>query len=255
MSGRFDGKVVQITGAASGFGAAAARAFAAKGAMLALSDLDHNKVPVPDDTDCIVDSLDVTQSSAHAAHTDRIKKRWGRLDIAINNAGIAAIHAPLPNIPETVFDKIMAVNVKGVFLGMQHQLPVMVAAGQGAVLNVSSVAGLVGAPHLAAYAASKHAVVGLTVSAAAEVARVGVRVNALCPSFAETPMVEEMADILGKRSGDDRTTSYAKITSRFPTPRLATVDEVVQAMLWACDPDNSFYNGQTLAIDGGMTAI
>ncbi|MDJ0629494.1 MAG: SDR family oxidoreductase [Rhodobacter sp.] len=257
---RFAGQVVMITGAAGGFGAAAARRFAAEGAKLLLSDMDMDGLDavcqeLDHDFHFIAQNIDVTNESDLTSHIEYGISALGPLDIAINNAGIGQILSPLHGIAEAEFDRIMAVNAKGVFLGMKHQLPGMIARQKGVILNVASAAGLVGAGQLAAYAASKHAVIGLTRSAADEVARFSIRVNALCPSFAPTPLFNEMADALGDRHGIDRETAYDRVTGRIPMRRVATVDEVVQAMLWACDPANSFMTGQAIAIDGGLTAV
>ncbi|MBM7069640.1 SDR family NAD(P)-dependent oxidoreductase [Actibacterium sp. 188UL27-1] len=250
--GRFTGQVVLITGAASGFGAEAARRFAAEGARLVLSDLDPIADPPIDVLDHPADVSDADQMAAlHEAALDR----FGQIDVAINNAGIGHDLAPLTDIPVEAFDRMMAVNARGVFLGMKHQLPGMIARKSGVILNVSSAAGLLGASHLSAYAASKHAVVGLTRAAADEVARAGVRVNAVCPSFAATPLFNEMADDIATKRGMDRETAYTHIAARIPMRRVARVEEVVQAMVWACDPANSFMTGQTISIDGGLTAV
>ena len=132
------------------------------------------------------------------------------------------------------------------------------AAGEGdggAVVNLTSTSGERGNSGQAAYAASKHAVVGFTRAAADEVARKGIRVNALCPSFAPTPLFNDMADKIAERHKINRDAAYDKVISRIPMRRIARVDEVVQAMLWACDPENSFMTGQTISIDGGLTAV
>ncbi|MGB0439016.1 MAG: SDR family NAD(P)-dependent oxidoreductase, partial [Paracoccaceae bacterium] len=181
--------------------------------------------------------------------------RWGRLDVAVNNAGVADTLAPLHKIDEAQYDRIMAINAKGVFLGMKAQIPVMLAAQSGAIVNVASAAGLLGAAQMAAYAASKHAVVGLTRAAADEVARQGIRVNALCPSFAHTPLFSAVTDEFSARLGLDEATAHDKITARIPMRRVVTPSEVVQAILWASAPENTFFTGQALSIDGGLTAV
>jgi len=247
---RLKGKVVMITGAGSGFGKAAAARFREEGAILALSDVE-----MPTGDADFAAPLDVTDSAAHSSFVGEVLARFGRLDIAINNAGIGQTLAPLQKTTETTYDRIMEINAKGVFLGLQQQLPPMIEAGQGAVLNIASAAGLVGAGHMAAYAASKHAVVGMTRAAADEVARHGVRVNALCPSFAETPLFHAIADDMADQSDTTRSAASARISGRVPMRRVATVDEIVQAMLWAVDPANSFMTGQAIAIDGGLTAV
>ncbi|MFC2967280.1 SDR family NAD(P)-dependent oxidoreductase [Acidimangrovimonas pyrenivorans] len=261
MAERYDGKVVQITGAASGFGALAAQRFAHEGARLALSDVNAEALAETADNlraagaEVWEAPLDVSDASAVAAHLAEIGAQFGRLDVAINNAGVGHDMAPLHRLDEAEFDRMMAVNARGVFLGMKHQLPLMLANGGGAILNVASAAGLVGAGYLSAYAASKHAVVGLTRAAADEVARKGIRVNALCPSFASTPLFDEMADQVAARHGASRDEAYTRIAARVPMGRVARPEEVVQAMLWICDAENSFMTGQAISIDGGLTAV
>ena len=180
--------------------------------------------------------------------------RFGGLDIALNNAGIVHDMARLPDLASEVARQVIDVDVMGVFYAMKHQLPELdrraKAGGKSAVVNVASVAGIAGAPKLSVYSAAKHAVVGLTRSAAAEYARRGVRVNAVCPSFARTAMVT------GAFVKDqDHTQAEAEITRGVPMRRLAEVSEIVEVMLFAADPKNSFMTGQTLAADGGITAI
>lgn len=258
--GRFAGQVVMITGAGGGFGAAAARAFQAEGARLLLSDidkvaLDKSVGALSDTTQVIAQAIDITDEGQVFAHIEHGENSLGPLTIGLNNAGIGQTLVPLHETKTAEFERVMAVNARGVFHCMKAQLAGMRARKTGAILNVASAAGLVGAGQMAAYSASKHAVVGLTRSAADEAARDGVRVNALCPSFAPTPLMEEMADALAGQQGVDREAAYGRITTRIPMRRLATVDEVVQAMLWVVDPANSFMTGQALAIDGGLTAV
>lgn len=256
--GRFAGQVVAITGAAGGLGSAMARAFAAEGAQLALSDIDTRAVEAlaarigPEG---LARGVDVRDWAAQAAFVKMALDRFGRLDVAINNAGIAHALAPMHHIPEDAFDKVMAVNVRGVFLGMKAQLPVMIGAGDGVILNVASAAGLVGAGQMAAYAASKHAVVGLTRSAADEVARHGVRVNALCPAFFDTSMLGAMTQEVTARTGLPPEQAQSRIAARIPMRRAASVAEIVPTILWACDKSNTFLTGQAIALDGGLTAV
>lgn len=255
----FEGKVVMITGAGSGFGALAAREFAARGASLLLSDVDGaglaETCAALGDAPHLSDELDVTDDAAVKAHIERAVAEFGGLDIALNNAGIGNGVVALPDIPLEDYDRVMNVNAKGVFIGMRHQIPAMAARGGGAICNTASAAGLVGSGFLSAYAASKHAVVGMTRSAADECARLNIRVNAVCPSFAATPMVEKMGDQLGERHGISRQEAYGRIAARVPMRRVADPAEVVQAMLWVCSPKNSFMTGQSIAIDGGLSAI
>jgi NAD(P)-dependent dehydrogenase (short-subunit alcohol dehydrogenase family) len=257
----YENQVVMITGAASGFGRLAADRFAAQGARLALSDISttalHDTAHALRATgaDVITDTLDVTQEPQMQAHMAHITQAFGALDVAINNAGIGHELKPLHMLSVEEFDRSMAVNARGVFLGMKYQIPMMLAAGQGAILNVASAAGLVGAANLSAYSAAKHAVIGLTRTAADETAAKGLRVNALCPSFSATPLFEEMTDQVGARTGLDPDAANAQITNRIPMRRVSRPEEVVQAMLWICARDNSFMTGQAIAIDGGLTAV
>lgn len=257
----FEGKVVQITGAASGFGALAAADFAAKGARLLLSDV--NEVGLTevadalrsDGADVISEVFSVTDDTAMAQHIASALDRWGTLDIALNNAGIGNGVVKLQDIPLEDYDRVMDINAKGVFIGMRHQIPVMMKANTGAILNTASAAGLVGSGHLSAYAASKHAVIGMTKAAADEVARYNIRVNAICPSFASTPMVESMGDMVGAAHGISREDAYKRIAARVPMRRVAEPAEVVQAMLFIVSDANSFMTGQAISVDGGLTAV
>ncbi|MEO9463807.1 SDR family oxidoreductase [Shimia sp.] len=261
MTEPFKNKVVMITGAASGFGALAAARFAARGARLALSDLRESALSDVADklraqgVEVLSDRVDVTQEAPIKTHIARIADEMGGLDVAINNAGMGHAVKPLQHLSVEDFDRSIAVNARSVFLGMKYQIPLMQMVGQGAILNVASAAGLVGAGHLAAYAAAKHAVVGLTRAAADENAQRGVRINALCPSFSATPLFDEMADQVGARAGLSREDAYARIAKRVPMGRVCEPEEVVQAMLWICAPENSFMTGQAIAIDGGLTAV
>lgn len=257
--GRFAGLTVLITGAAGGFGARAARRFAEEGARLALSDVAMPRALADElaaaGAHVHAEAVDVTDEAAVAAHVAATLEAFGRLDVAINNAGIGQNLTPLHRTDADDFDRIMQVNARGVFLGMKHQLPPMLAAGRGTILNIASAAGLVGAGQMAAYAAAKHAVVGLTRAAADEVARNGVRVNALCPSFALTPLFDAMADSLADRRRLGRDEAYRRIVSRVPMGRVAAAEEIVEAMLWLTGPQNSFMTGQAVALDGGLTAV
>ncbi|MEO1505581.1 MAG: glucose 1-dehydrogenase [Pseudomonadota bacterium] len=246
---RYRDKVVLITGAAGGFGRLAAERFAAEGARLALSDLSSAEIIAPDDALAL--PCDVASEPEVATLITAVLERFGRIDVAVNCAGVLHAPAKLAELSVEAFDHAMTVNARGVFLCLKHQLPAMAAAGGGAILNIASAAGLVGAPTLSAYAASKHAVIGLTRSAADEYARMGVRVNALCPAFAATGMINEMTD----RLAPDRAEAEAKLAARIPMRRIAQPEEVVEAMLWLCSDANSFMTGQAVALDGGLTAV
>ncbi|MFY0690573.1 MAG: glucose 1-dehydrogenase [Paracoccaceae bacterium] len=259
--GRYMRQVVLISGAASGFGARAARDFAAQGARLVLSDLDGARLSTVAEglrdagREVLAEVVDVSDPEQMQAHHAHALEQFGRLDVAVNNAGRAHALTPLPDLPLATFEETMAVNARGVFLAMKNQIPIMAGQGSGVILNVASAAGLVGAGHLSAYAAAKHAVIGLTRSAADETARKGIRINALCPSFADTPLYDEIAGAVAGRANFTRAEADARITGRIPMGRVAQPQEVVQAMLWLCSPENTFMTGQAIALDGGLTAI
>lgn len=261
MDKRYQDQVVMITGAASGFGRLAAERFADEGAKLALSDISAEGLAEAAEafhaggTQVVADVVDVADEAQVAAHVSHTVDALGGLDVAVNNAGMGHEMKRVHHLTVEDWDRTMDVNAKGVFLCMKHQLPVMLAAGKGAILNVASAAGLLGAGQLGAYAAAKHAVVGLTRAAADETARKGVRVNAICPSFSSTPLFDQMADAVSERTGASREQAYSHIASRVPMARVSEPAEVVQAMLWICSPENSFMTGQAIAIDGGLTAV
>ena len=194
---------------------------------------------------------DVREEATHRKLVAHAIDTYGRLDVAINNAGIAHSFTKLTDTDDAVMQQMLAVNVMGVFLAMKYQLPVMERQNSGAILNVSSVAGVVGAPLLAAYSAAKHGVIGLTKSAAGEHARKGIRINAICPAFAETHLLTGMLDQM--RGGAEAATQ--RIVSNMPMRRFARPEEIVQAMLWICSRENSFMTGHALVLDGGLSAV
>jgi NAD(P)-dependent dehydrogenase (short-subunit alcohol dehydrogenase family) len=246
----YAGQVVMITGAASGFGALLAHELAAMGARLALGDLDADgleRVAAPlraAGANLIAQRCDVSVEADVAALVAAAVAQFGRLDIGINNAGIAPSMKALIDTDEADLDLSFAVNAKGVFFGMKHQIRRMLAQGGGVILNVASMAGLGGAPKLAAYAAAKHAVVGLTKTAAVEYARRGIRVNAVCPFYSTTPMV----------TGSDIGNKQDFLAQGSPMKRLGTPEEVVATMLMLCAKENSYLTGQAVAVDGGVSA-
>lgn len=242
----FAGRVVFITGGASGIGAAAARAFAAQGARVVVGDVqpqlaeavarEVNGLAVA----CNVrDDAEIAAAIAHTVHA------YGALDIAINAAGIGGAEVRTADYPQPTWDAVIDVNLTGVFRCLRHQLPVMLAAGRGTIVNVASVAGLGGFPKHSAYAASKHGVVGLTRTAALEYGRRGIRINALCPGFTLTPMVQGMLD-----AG----LPQEELTARVPMGRLASAEEMADTVLYLCSSASAFMSGHALAIDGGLTA-
>ena len=258
---RFKNMSVLITGAAGGFGRLAATRFAAEGARLTLSDISADGLAeiaeaVRQEGGEVATVVGDVSDEQHArAYVALAVSSYGRLDIALNNAGIGGGIAPIPEITVENFDRIMAVNTRGVFLGMKYEIPEIAKVGGGSILNVASAAGVVGAGTVAAYAASKHAVVGLTRAGADECARFNIRINAICPSFASTPMVAEMADVVMGQRQISRKEAHKRIARRVPMGRVAEPEEIVQAMLWIVSPENSFMTGQAVSIDGGLTAI
>lgn len=258
MSGRrFESVSVLITGAAGGFGQRAAGRLAQDGARLVLTDIDDAAVQEvarslrASGAKAVALAGDIAQEKTSQALVALARKAFGRLDVAINNAGIAQPFEKLVNTPGETMRRLLDINVMGVFFGLKHQMAQMETQGGGIIVNVASVAGLVGAPLLAAYAASKHAVVGLTKSAAGEGARKGIRVNALCPAFAKTGMVLGMTgDMAG---GADA--AATRIVSNMPMRRYGEIDEVVEAMLFLCDAKNAFMTGHAMAVDGGLSAV
>jgi NAD(P)-dependent dehydrogenase (short-subunit alcohol dehydrogenase family) len=248
-------QVVLITGAAGGFGRLAAAEFARAGAKLVLCDLEKSKLEEVSaglrDADVIIEAGDVSEEDTHRRLVARALDAHGRLDVAINNAGVAHAFTKITETDNSTMQQMLAVNVFGVFLAMKHQLPVMERQNAGAILNVSSAAGVVGAPLLAAYSAAKHGVIGLTKSAGGEYARKGIRINAICPAFAETHMLTGMLDQM--RGGAEAASQ--RIVSNMPMRRFARPEEIVQAMLWICSRENSFMTGHALVLDGGLSAV
>ena len=246
----YAGQVVMITGAASGFGELLARELAAMGARLVLGDRNHEGLQrVASELRAagaeVVDlTCDVTREAEVKAMVDAAVASFGRLDVGVNNAGMSTPMRALIDTRESDLDLNFAVNAKGVFFGMKHQIAQMLKQGGGVILNVASMAGLGGAPKLAAYAAAKHAVIGLTRTGAAEYARQNIRVNAVCPFYSSTPMVTEgLAE------------QVETLSQASPMKRLGTPGETVAVMLMLCARENSYMTGQAIAVDGGVSAL
>jgi NAD(P)-dependent dehydrogenase (short-subunit alcohol dehydrogenase family) len=254
---RYNGAAVIISGAARGFGRLAAEQFAAEGARLVLTDiledaLQETAAAVRQaGADVVAFPGDIALEETARKLVEASVSHFGRLDVAINNAGIGHPHSKLADLETEAVERVIRVDLIAVFLAMKHQLKQMEQQRSGVILNVSSAAGLNGAPLISAYSAAKHGVIGLTKSAAIEYAKMGIRINAICPSFAETPMVlESLNHMRGTREE-----ALARTTSAIPMRRLGRAEEIVQAMLWICSPANSFMTGHALAVDGGLSAL
>lgn len=249
---RFTDAVAVVTGAASGIGRAVALAFAAEGARVVVSDVDEaggaEAVSRIEDAggQAVFERCDVSDAEQVAALIDGAVERWGRLDAVVNNAGVGGVRAPTAQYPDDDWARTLAVNAGGVFYGTKHALRHMVPAGRGAVVNVASVAGIAGFPGSVAYCASKHAVVGVTRAAALEVAKAGVTVNAVCPAFTDTPMVDDLREHDAKLG--------PRLAQAMPVGRLGTVEEIAAAVLYLCGPGARFVTGIALPLDGGLTA-
>lgn len=256
---KFEGLTVLVTGASGGFGRRAAERFAAQGARLVLSDLDEDRLRQTADAldaECAILAGDISNEQLSKDLVALAIAHFGRLDVALNNAGIVHEMSKLPRVPADVVRKVIEVDLIGMIFAMQYQLPAMERqfrsnGSRSSIVNIASVAGIAGAPRLAVYSAAKHGVVGLTRSAAAEYATKGIRINAVCPSFARTPMVTDSM----RGTPEECSTAEIELTRGVPMKRLAEVDEVVEVILFAADPANSFMTGQTLAADGGITAV
>jgi NAD(P)-dependent dehydrogenase (short-subunit alcohol dehydrogenase family) len=253
MNMRFDNKVVLVTGGGGGIGRASALAFARAGAKVAVTDRD---VKAGEETTAQVKALgaeaifiesDVMQATQVQAMVAQVVAHFGRLDCAFNNAGIEEEHMRMADCDEAIFDRIMGVNVKGVWLCMKYQIAQMLTQGGGSIVNTASVAGLVGAPKMSAYSASKHAVIGLTKSAAVEYGRKRIRVNAVCPGVIRTVMFER-AVLADPKVG-------STVAGIHPVGRIGEADEVAAAVLWLSSDAASFVTGLAHTVDGGMTSV
>ncbi|MFF1453624.1 SDR family NAD(P)-dependent oxidoreductase [Streptomyces sp. NPDC058274] len=248
----FSGQVAFVTGASSGMGLATARAFAQSGAAVALADVNETalntaaKQLADEGHQVLALVCDVTDEDQVAAAVDRTVETFGRLDMAYNNAGIQV--PPTDAAEESIdqFEKVHAINLRGIWASMKHELRHMRTQGSGAIVNCSSLGGLVGLPGRASYHSSKHGVIGLTTSAAIEYAPRGIRINAICPGTIDTPMV---SDMIAKGELD-----RAEAEANQPINRLGTADEMAQAVLWLCSPGAGFVVGVALPVDGGYTA-
>ena len=253
----FKDKAVVVTGGANGIGRAACLAFAAQGARVLV--VDHDEAAGAETARALAAhggqgrfiAADVSRSADVAAYVQAALDAFGRIDCFFNNAGIEGRVAPTAEYDEAVFDAVIAVNLKGVFLGLRHVLPVMLRQGHGAVVNTASTAALVGSPGLPAYVASKHGVLGLTRTASGEVAPAGIRVNAVCPGPTETRMIHSLED---QASPGNQESIGERYRATIPLGRYSTPEEIAAMVLFLCSDAAASITGAHFTVDGGRTA-
>lgn len=256
MAGKLEGKVAVITGAAGALGRNTAELLLHEGAKVALVDINQGALSA------LVESLstkgevlgvvaDLSDEAQVANYVDQVIQHWGRIDVFLNNAGIIGKIAPLINQTIEDFEAIMNINVRGVFLGLKHILPIMSAQKSGSIINTSSVSGLMGSSGNSLYSATKHAVVGLTKTAALEVARDSVRVNSIHPAPLDSNMMKTIEESLNVENPD---AVRKNISSRIPLGRYGNMEEVAKLVLFLASDDSEFITGGQYRIDGGMGA-
>jgi NAD(P)-dependent dehydrogenase (short-subunit alcohol dehydrogenase family) len=252
MAARLEKKVALVTGAGSGIGRTSAIAFAKEGARVVVADclaesVEETKSMINENGgEAISVIADVSKSIEVQAMVNEAVEAYGRLDCAYNNAGVAAPPKVTPDTSEEDWDRVIGINLKGVWLCMKYEIPEMLKQNKGAIVNAASMLGLIGLGKRSAYAASKHGVVGLTKVAALEYADSGIRVNAICPAVVITPIVQSII------ASDPQAES--QLLSMIPMGRLGSLDEIAEAVVWLCSDASSYITGHALSIDGGAVA-
>ncbi len=252
MAKEFDGKVALVTGASSGIGRATALAFAELGAKVCVADIN---IEGGNETVKLIEKAggkaffvkcDISKAVEVKAMVGAVVKKFGRLDFAHNNAGVEGKAASTADCTEENWDKTIGINLKGVWLCMKFEIPVMLKQGGGAIVNTSSVAGLIGFQGIPAYVASKHGIIGLTKTAALEYAKANIRVNVVCPGVIQTPMIERFT------AGNPE--AKKQLIATTPMGRVGQPEEIANAVVWLCSDKASYVTGHALVADGGMTA-
>jgi NAD(P)-dependent dehydrogenase (short-subunit alcohol dehydrogenase family) len=253
---RLDGKVAVVTGAAGIIGTATIQLLAERGARIVAvdrkqADLDAALKTLPASTEAFAVTADVSREEEVANYVRAAIDKFGTIDVLYNNAGIEGEVKPITEYSLEMFRRVLDVNVVGVFLGMKHVLPIMLKHNKGSIINTASIAGLFGSPHIAVYSASKHAVIGLTKTAAWECTGTHVRVNCVCPGLIDSRMLSAILD--GRKDGNAPTPTE-KIVERIPARRLGQASEVASIVAFLASDEASYVNGSAYTVDGGRTA-
>ena len=253
---RLDGKIAVVTGAAGVIGRATTELLAERGARIVAVDRKREELEdaikgLPASAEPLAVTADVSDEDEVADYVRAAVDRFGTIDVFYNNAGVEGEVRPITQYPLDTFRRVLDVNVVGVFLGMKHVLPVMLKQNKGSIINTASIAGLIGSPHIAVYSASKHAVIGLTRSAAWECTGTGVRVNCVCPGMIDSRM---LSAILEGRNTGNAPVPQQKIVERIPARRLGQASEVASIVAFLASDEASYVSGSAYTVDGGRTA-